>query len=91
MEYTMKKSNTTCDEIQGYINLNLGIILQACIDGDIEWLESEQFRRTILSLPDKVLQREMGIGLIDMTAQQIAYQLIKRVKRGDFKNRRAVI
>ena len=91
MEYIPIKTNTTCDEIQGYINLNLGIILQACIDGDVEWLESVQFRRTVLSLPDKILQREMGIGLVDMTAKQIAFQLIKRIQRGDFKGRRPVI
>jgi hypothetical protein len=91
MDYEMIQTNTTFDEIQGYINLNLAIVLQACIDADIEWLESSQFRRTVLSLPDKILQREMGIGLVDMSAKQIAFQLIKRVRRGDFKGRRAVI
>lgn len=86
----MIQTNTTFDEIQGYIDLNLAIILQACIDADIEWLESAQFRRTVLSLPDKILQREMGIGLVDMSAKQIAFQLIKRIERGDFKGRRMV-
>lgn len=84
----MIQTNTTCDEIQGYINLNLYLILDACILGDIEWLESEQFQKIVLLLPDKILQREMGIGLVDMTAKQIAFQLIKRVERGDFKGRR---
>ena len=88
MTYEMIQTNTTFDEIQGYIDLNLAIILQACIDGDVEWLESAQFRRTVLSLPDKILQREMGIGLVDMTAKQIAFQLIKRINNGDFKGRR---
>jgi hypothetical protein len=90
MTYEMIQTNTTCDEIQGYIDLNLAVILQACIDGDVEWLQSAQFRRTVLSLPDKILQREMGIGLVDMTAKQIAFQLIKRVERGDFQGRRMV-
>jgi hypothetical protein len=91
MTYEMIQTNTTFDEIQGYIDLNLAIILQACIDGDVEWLESAQFRRTVLSLPDKILQREMGIGLVDMTAKQIAFQLIKRINNGDFKGRRVTI
>lgn len=88
MVYEMVKTNDTCDEVQGYINLNLYLILDACVLGDIEWLESDQFKKIVTLLPDKILQREMGIGLVDMTAKQIAFQLIKRVKRGDFKGRR---
>lgn len=88
MEYEMIKTNNTCDEIQGYINLNLYLILDACVLADIEWLESAQFRKIVMLLPDKILQREMGIGLVDMTAKQIAFQLIKRINNGDFKGRR---
>lgn len=91
MNYEMIRTNDTCDEIQGYINLNLAVILQALVDEDEEWLNSAQFRRVVLSLPDKILQREMGIGLVDMSARQIAFQLIKRMKRGDFIGRRVVI
>jgi hypothetical protein len=91
MEYTMIQTNTTCDEIQSYINLNLYLILDACVVADIEWLQSSQFKKIVMLLPDKILQREMGIGLVDMTAEQIAFQLIKKVKRGDFKNRRVSI
>ena len=84
----MIQTNTTCDEVQGYINLNLYLILDACILADIEWLESEQFKKIVMLLPDKILQREMGIGLVDMSAKQIAKQLIKKVKQGLFKDRR---
>ena len=88
MQYKALNTNTSTDEqLQGYINLNLAIILRAVIDGDKEWLLGPQFNRIMLCLPDKILQREMGIGLIDMTPKQVANQLIKRIDRGDFKGR----
>ena len=91
MDYkALYEPSETDKEIQGYVNLNLAIVLQACIDGDKEWLLSRQFNDIVLSIPDKTLQREMGIGLVDMTCKQIALQLIKRIERGDFRNRKCV-
>jgi hypothetical protein len=91
MNYTMIHTNTTCDEVQSYINLHLYNILKACHDADIEYFEGPTFAKIFTLLPDKILQREMGIGLINMTAKQVGFQLIKRIKRGDFKNRRSPI
>lgn len=90
IEYNPIDTSTTDEQLKGYINLNLAIILQACIDEDREWLRSDHFRRTIMSLPDKMLQRELGIGLVEMTAKQVAFQLIKRVDRGDFQGRKMI-
>ena len=91
MEYKALDTPSETDKrIQGYVNLNLAIVLQACIDGDKEWFMSNQFASIVLSIPDKTLQREMGIGLIDMTPRQIGLQLIKRIENGDFRNRKSV-
>tara|TARA_R110000782_G_scaffold22066_2_gene58936 strand:- start:92 stop:403 length:312 start_codon:yes stop_codon:yes gene_type:complete len=86
MEYSDVYGKTTDQEIQGYINLNLAIILKACSDGDREWLLSSQFNRIILCIPDKSIQRALGVGLIDMTPRQIANMLIKKMERGAFKD-----
>lgn len=78
------------EDVQSYINLNLAIILQACIDGDKEWFKSTQFNATILSIPDKAIQKELGVGLIEMSPKQIGKLLIKKIEQGIFRGRKAV-
>ena len=88
--YEMEDSSTTAQEIEGFINLNLAVILQACIDGDKEWLLSSQFNAMIMSLPDKIIQRELGVGLITMTPRQIGKLLIRKIEQGVFRGRKCV-
>ena len=92
MEYSDVYGEAVDKELLGHINLSLAVVIKACVEGDKEWLLGARegptiaFDKIITLIPDKLIQKALGIGLIDMTTPQIARQLIKKIDIGYFKN-----
>ena len=78
-------SNVTELSLDGNLRLMLAVILQACQDGDKEFILGDRCAKILSFIPTSMFSNALGDGLRSVSSKDLALSLVKKIDAGDFK------
>lgn len=79
-----RKLREEVEEPKKALKMMLAIIYQACLDGDVEWFQSEHSDWYFEMIPDSLLQT-FGIDTENTSVLDIKLQIINNIHKGMYR------